>query len=166
MSSALAAIADEVAGTIAAAWAPSLPDGVERTWGKQIGLDADSPYPLLTGRQVYVLPGAVEQVDPFERSCQMYRYTVGVLVAERYAEADGTAGPAGEVPADWVDERVAFVEQMVFAPLSDPALAYRGGVVRGEIGGRQRIDVPVDRELLLTKRVFWCPLAFTFIELE
>jgi hypothetical protein len=157
MASRVAEVADALADAIRTAWGPNAPDAVSRVWFKKINLDPEKP-DVLTGRQVFVIGGVAERAEVIDRAEQQRRYTVGVLTCERYTDAPG------DVPDAWIDERVAFVEQKVFNTLADPHLDILGGTVVGEVDAVPAIDVPVDREMIQTKRAFWSVATFTFLE--
>ena len=157
MPSRMAQVRDAAAGVIRAAWNPSAPDAVSGVWVRDVRLDPEKA-DVLAGRQVYVVAGGLEQPEVVDRDAQLQRYTVGVLVCERYTDA------AGDVPDDWTDARVGFVEQCVFGPLADPALALLGGAVRTAWDAPQAIDLPCDRDMIRSKRCFWSVCTFSFQE--
>jgi hypothetical protein len=159
-----AQVADAVADVITAAWkdadgGPDAPSGVCREWAKDVVLTGDDPTRLLAGRQVLVFASGLEQPEVLDRGEQVQRYTVGVLVCERYTES------AGDVPKAWVDERVGFVEAVVFKPLASPRLKLFGGAVRQEFGLPNAVDVLCDRDMLRQRRTFWAVATFNFREL-
>jgi hypothetical protein len=159
VASRMAEVRDAAAAVIRAGWNPSLPDAVSGVWVKDVRLDPEHA-DVLAGRQVFVIAGGLERVEVYDRDAQLRRHTVGVLVCERYADA------AGDVPDEWIDARVAFVEGEVFARLSAPELDLTGdGTVRIAFDVPAAIDLPCDRDLLRSKRCFWSVCTFTFQEL-
>ncbi len=149
------AIADAVAANVLALWLassspPGADDGVERVYETEIRLqDANTPF---VGRHVYVFPThyqapAADEVGGRQATrAQSYRdYRVAVLVVEQYRD-----GPA-PVPTAWIDARLAFVEQVVWAPLQDPR---RGPILAGVFpwGASEVITYDVDE--LVQRKLF------------
>jgi hypothetical protein len=66
-----------------------------------------------TGRRVYVLPVSERQEGMASRRDDDNRFGVGVVVMERYPGAEPVP------PVDWLDERMAWVEQKVLDFLGD-----------------------------------------------
>jgi hypothetical protein len=88
-------------------------DAATRSYGADIGLNVDDTDTLLPGRQVYVYGTQRAMQGLADRGEADNRYTIVVQVFERYVDAP--AYPTTE----WMDERVNFVEQSIFKPLSD-----------------------------------------------
>ena len=96
-------VCDALVAAIQAAWSPASPDGVERGYVSKIKVGE------LTGRRVYVFPLRYSD-SPASRSENLTDYSVGVVVVERYRDA-------GVPDKDWTDERVTFVEEVVYSAL-------------------------------------------------
>lgn len=143
-------VADACAAAIRAAWDASVdhaplaaPDGVERVYETPI---ADPEFlEAFAGRQVWVFPVEYGRTA-MSRSQDNRRPVICVIVAERYAD-----GPA-PVPTEWLDERVAFVEEVVFNRLADPRKpTIFAGLTPEEDGATV---VVYDAELLVMQRLF------------
>lgn len=155
-------LADAIAANIAGRWAPQAPDAVSRAWVANIGLNPDDPQTLIAGRQVYVLPVTMSTPERMSRAELQNLYTFVLLTAERYVEA------AGDPTNDWIDERIAFVEQTLYYPLSNPGLELSGSVVKSAFPAREErptIDVLLDRERLLEDRCFLSQITLVFEDL-
>lgn len=152
------AIADAIAANIAALWAassspPSGSDAVTRAYEVPIG-DADDESNII-GRQVYVFPTEFHSPELATRGEDYRDYEISILTAERYADAAGQATKA------WLDVRVAFVEQIVWLPLSNATKAFVFGQVFSQLD-----DVIVyDPQELRTKKLFLSLVNVTLREL-
>jgi hypothetical protein len=129
--------ADAAVALIKAAWADRVaPSDVRRAYlNQRINLTGEDAGELLRGRQVYVFP--FPPVSAADDPGDLWRtYLLRVLVVERYADA-------GDPPDDWVDERVAFVEQTGVRPAREPGpQAGRADDPRPRAGGHDRRAVP------------------------
>lgn len=65
-----------------------------------------------TGRKVYVFGATERQESPATRSEDFNDYGIVVIVLERFTDA-------GDVPNDWLDERVAWVESGIYDTFGD-----------------------------------------------
>lgn len=142
------------------------PDAVQRVWVANIGLNPDDPQTLVEGRQIFVIPVSQSTPERMSRAELDNLYTFVILTAERYT--DKTGGYSGDPPNDWIDERVAFVEQTVYYPLGDPSLVLSGSVVKSAWPARTErpvIDVLLDRERLLQDRCFLNQITVVFEDL-
>lgn len=149
--------ADAAVALIAAAWNPVAPSGVRRAYPNQrIDLTAESAAELLQGRQVYVFPGSPVTSRPMTRGDLWRTYVLRVLVVERFADA-------GDPPADWIDERTAFVEQVVFDVLSNPDLKLVGQLTPDPEQDAS-IDEVVAADLLRDLKVFWSYASVPYVE--
>lgn len=152
-------LADAITASIQSSWNPTLPNAVQRVWIANIGLNPDDPQTLIVGRQVYVLPVTMSTPERRSRAELLNLYTFVLLTAERYTDA------SGDPPNAWIDARVAWIEQTLYYPLSNPSLTLSGSVVKSAIPAideRPTIDVLVDRERLLEDRCFLNQMTFVF----
>ncbi len=147
MAAQIIAVADAAAAAILAAWeASALPpggaDAVTRVYEVPLA-DAEFAEAFL-GRQVWVFPAEYGR-SAITRSLDNRRPKLAVVIAERY--------PAqAPVPTDWLDARVSFVEQIVFATLADPRKpALYSGLTAEDDGASV---VVYDAELLIQQRLF------------
>jgi hypothetical protein len=121
-------LCDELVAKVDAAWTDrGDADGVSREYVAPVNLDKPAD---LAGRRVYVFPvsfrdGAADRGEDFRT------YAVEVWVAERYPDALAVYSAEAR---DWFDERVAFVEQVVYDTL-DFGRRTKTGLLR--FGGRQ-----------------------------
>jgi hypothetical protein len=146
-------VCDSLVAAIAAEWNPTAPDGVERGYVSPIKVGE------LLGRRVYVFPLRYSD-SPASRTENLTDYGVGVVVAERYADS----GVPGK---DWADERVTFVEEVVYS-----ALDFGGDKDVLVVGAHKGLwtetaDVTVYDPVALNKdHLFWSELAFGFNEVN
>lgn len=121
---------------------PAPYDGVSRVYEVPI---ADPEFAeQFQGRQVWVFPAEYGR-QAFTRGQDNRRPKIAVVIAERYTAQ-------GPVPAQWIDDRVAFVEQAVFTPLADPRQpAIYTGLIPEDDGASV---VVYDAELLIFQRLF------------
>lgn len=115
----LTAVRNATADLVRAWWADMGPDdSVESKYSFRI--DAKSH----KGRKVYAVAAAEESPGPADRGADVYDYRVALVTVERFE-------PAGDVPEEWIDERVRFTEFMwkfvgearEIRLLGDPAIA-------------------------------------------
>lgn len=151
-------LADAAAAAIEAAWSPVAPDAVTREYAPDVVTNPDDPA-VVTGRRVYVLPAGYGDEGFATRAELDKRYTLSVMVVERYAD-----GP-GPVPTAWVDERVAFVEEMVWRVLRDPALTLLDGDVIPATEDTAEVTAVYDFAELPEKLLFVSVARFTFMEI-
>ena len=150
-------LVDAVAGALVGAWGPTAPDGVSTEYAPDIGLTPDQADTLIQGRQVFVWPAAYGAPELLDRAELLKRYTVVVVVVERYTET--TKRP----PNDWIRARTAFVERQVYNLLRDPGLVLLDSLVPApEEPGT--VDVVYDLDVLIEHRAFWSQASFTFQE--
>lgn len=91
---------------------------VERTYAPpwldpELWKDNPDKATRFTGRRVYVFGATQRQVGPADRGFDINEYGIAVIVLELYT------GDEAEVPDEWVDERLAWVEQEVYDRLGD-----------------------------------------------
>jgi hypothetical protein len=139
-------VADAVVAQIRAAWSPTAPDAVQRAWVANVCCNLDQPDQLIQGRQVYVIPVTHATPAWWDRQTKQNKYTVAVLVAERFT---GEGWPDNA----FLDPIVLWGEQTIFFPLSDPGLVLTGpaGVVtKANPSPQDMPEVPVliDRDKL------------------
>lgn len=142
-------VADAAAAAIAAAWGPAEPDRCTREYGPELDFAA------LAGRRVMVFPTADGEAGRVSRSEVENYYRLTVLAVEKYE-------PVGLPPRAWMDERVRFVDQKVYAPLNVtfPADFLLGSLVT------YSIDRPVayDFEVYEAFGAFWSEVEVEFRE--
>lgn len=157
----IADLRDAVAASLAAAWAPTLPDAVESTWLARISFDENDEAELTVGRHLYVIAGGVS-LAPLTRSHWKNGYTIGVVFVERYTDTD-------DPPDDWIDARVKWWERTVLYPLCAPSLTLAGpeGIVtdaRPDPETPPEVTTFVDRELLTECKAVLIACNFAFID--
>ena len=101
MAARIVEVRDAVVERVAAWWGPSAPDEV--LGPAEFDLDTSK----MLGRQVRVFPSTYTG-GPVDRSGDQNDYTVVIAVTEVFRDA-------GEVPAAWVDELVAWSERLLNA---------------------------------------------------
>lgn len=151
--------ADAAVALVLAGWSDKgEADGVTRVYAPPVNLTEDSDSPI-AGRQVFVFPGPYDAAQ-LDRADQWRRYTLRVLVVERY-----TAG-AGGPPTAWVDERVGFVQTVVFDPLADQSLVLVGEMTPDPEAddAHAAVDTLYDVDVLLNHKTFWSVMTFVFRE--
>lgn len=126
---------------------------VERLYLAPLTLDTDA------FRHVWVFPASYAN-NPATRAEDEWVYAVGVVVAERYEDA-------GEPPAAWLDERVAFTQSKVFDALdfARTLLQFGTGSARELWTQSSSCDVVYDSIRLSEKKLFWSELRFEFREI-
>lgn len=152
---------DTVVSTISDLWTPTGSDSVSRAYAPEIGLSVDHADSLLAGRKVFVFPVSMGKPEGVSRGELLHEYTVSVLVVERYT------GAAGEVPAEWLDERVLFVETL-FNALANPTTEFTGATVTlfRTPDVPATLDEVYDLDLLLSDRkAFWSRFTITYHEI-
>lgn len=147
MAAQIISVAEACAAAVLAAWQasgtpPAPADGVARVYEVPL---ADPEYAEnLQGRQVWVFPAEYGR-QAFTRGTDNRRPRIAVVVAERYTAQ-------APVPTAWLDERVAFVESVVFNRLADPRQpAIYTGLIPEDDGASV---VVYDAELLIFQRLF------------
>lgn len=152
--------ADDAVAKVIAAWTAMVsPDEVKVLYAEDIPLTPDDAE-VIEGRKVYVLPAGYDAADQYDRADLLTRYTLGVLVVERFADA-------GAPPPAWVRERVAFVGATVFRTLRNPGLVLAGTMrpdYEGEPAGSA--DEVYDLAILTRHKAFWSALTFRFVEVS
>ena len=153
--------ADDAVTKLLAAWTAMVaPDEVKVLYAEDIPLTPDDAE-VIEGRKVYVLPAGYDAADQYVRTEVLTRYTLGVLVVERFADA-------GAPPPSWVRERVAFVGRTVFATLRNPGLVLastmRPDFESGEPAGAA--DEVYDLAILTRHKAFWSALTFRYVEIS
>lgn len=144
-------LCDQLVAVIAGNWKPASPDVVRR--------DYDLPVipKSFFGRQVVAFPAAY-QISAATRGQDGYEHRVTVLTVERYPDA-------GVPLVDWADTRVEFVFTQIVKALDfarTGALRFAGRT----IWTREIAEVEVyDTDMLVSQRLFWCPVDFTFGEI-
>ena len=155
-------LCDALAATVQAAWAPTAPDAVSREYGLEVGLDPTYADILLTGRKVYVFPASYNNDRILDRKSTLDKYTVSVLICERFSDV------AGSINKAWMDARVLFVEQSILRTLSNleyrplASGSYRGMTIDPEQLGV--VDVVFDRDLYMQRKTFWSQCTFVYQE--
>lgn len=150
MASRIVEVCDAVVAVIAAAWTPTAPDAVSREY------DADIDSKKLTGRKVYVFPASYTNPEPASRSEDINDYAVAVMVVERYDPEQ-----QGRIPNSWVDDRIAFVTDKVYGPLSDA----RSVTLLGELYPfTAEVDPVYDVDELRSRKLFLSVVNLTFRE--
>lgn len=150
---------DKLVTEIETAWVPQEPDQVTREYLANI---SEKDLHQLLGRRVHLFPMAYETQDD-NRSENRYGYRVGVIVVERFEDADKATS---ERVKEWLDERLDFVETQLI-----DGLDYGGGGLL-VLGARrfwtESIEIPqrYDIDLLVEKKLFRCDLGFMFRELQ
>lgn len=146
---------DAAVETIDAAWTDKGKcDGVQRVYAPPINLTEDAE-PVHTGRQVYVFPGPYT-TTLYTRGDQWRGYTLRALMVERYVDA-------GDVPDEWIDERVSFFEQGVFNLLANQGLTLIDEMAPA-LDETATIDLLYDVDMLLKLKTFWCLATFPYAE--
>jgi hypothetical protein len=148
-------ICDACVAVLSTVWAPVAPNSISRIYGKEIGLSIDYPAEMLTGRQIYVFPTNYNQYRLLDRKSKLTKYSVSVLIAERYTEA-------GLPPVAWMDERVSFVDSVVFSALTDLSASFAGARVDPEDLGS--VDIVYDRDLYMQRNTFWSQITIVYQE--
>lgn len=127
---------------------------VERVYLAPVDLKSEQ------SRRVWVFPASYQH-SPASRGENEWIYQVGVIVAERYADA-------GEPTVAWLDERVEFTQTQVFTALDHARelLAFGTDGTRRlwtQTGG---CEVVYDADRLSTQKLFWSELRFEFREIQ
>lgn len=147
---------DALVTTIREAWGPTAPDEVARKYVARTPLS-------FKGRRVFVYPTRYSD-EPATRGEVFATYPVTLWVAEAYPEA---ADMASDAVREWADERVDWVEAVLYAAIDFGS----GDLPPLIVGGRKGVvlescEVGVcDADLLDTKQLFWSELDCVFREL-
>lgn len=112
-----------------------------------------------TGRRVYVFGSAERHEGPATRSEDENHYEVTVVVLERYT------APAADVPAEWMDERVAWVEREVFDRLGDARETENPVVADADPVSQEWVQV-YSPDLLLQLRLFRSEVKVVYRKIE
>lgn len=154
-------LAAGVAANVADRWDPAAPDLVHAVWYERFTLNVNAPDTLLTGRRVAVIP-ALPELATMTRGHRWNKYTVGVVLVERYTDAG--------VPTDeWVGERAAWWEQTLFYPLWHPELVITGpaGIVTAAQPDPEtppEVTEYLDRDKLTDLKLLYIAANFTFAD--
>jgi len=96
-------IGDAMVAKVAADWQPTGDDEVELTFLPGVENPDD-----FTGRKVWIVPLAEEQIDGGTRALDRNAYTLGLIVAERFSSATEWGQPT----TAWTRERIQFVTRL------------------------------------------------------
>lgn len=141
-------VCDAVVQKIKHAWGPKDPDDIERAY--QIPLQVDK----ILGRRLYVFPAKYASLEPANRAEDLREYTVPMLAVERYTAQ-------GQPDRNWLDERVNWVEEMIWQLCENPR---DSAPLLGTLWP-QTSDVDVyDPDLLNLKKLFWSEIEIVFRE--
>lgn len=134
---------------------------VSRLWAKR----SDKVLETLEGRKVDVWHNTYSDSGPATREEDFYSVTLSIVIAERYAERQ-------EVPNEWVDELVSWVEDKVFNPLASIGETTLDGSTGnplrlGEWWTQNLVVVNVcDPDFLRQQKLFWSELELTYTRLK
>lgn len=143
-------VIDAVVSRVDAAWTgKGANDSVSRVYLAPLSLAS------LTGRKVWFFPVRYGD-DTADRGENLTTYTVAAIIAERYE------GGEAEPPQEWIDERLAFVEQQVYTECDFGDSVDFLSLDTSRRAWTETIDVAAayDVELLSKKQVFWCEIEF------
>ncbi len=154
-------LAAGVAAYLQASWNPAAPDLVHAVWYERFSLNPSDPDRLLTGRRVAAIP-ALPELAAMTRGLRWNKYTVGVVLVERYADA-------GVPTDDWIGERAAWWEANVFYPLWHPELVITGpgGIVAAAQPDPEtppEVTEYLDRDKLTDLKLLYIAANFTFAD--
>ncbi|WP_020467850.1 hypothetical protein [Zavarzinella formosa] len=149
MPARIVALADAVASAIAARF----PDEtVTRSYLDEAELSE------ITGRMIYVHPGPWAEVEPATREQKWRDFTIEVVIRDRHTAA-------GTLPDSWVDDRMAFVEE-VWAFAGDERDAALGEAIGDAIPNATEVTVPYEPDYLRDFKVFQAEFTVTYRELK
>lgn len=151
-------LCDTLVTEIDTAWTQGASDTISRRYIAPVNLGELSS---LTGRHVYVFPGAYDN-SPDTRGHDAWVHEVRIVVVERYETAG--SDPAGTTIKAWVDDRVDFVETKIVETLDyDGRSTLRIGSTREFTTESVEIEV-YDPELLNQKDLFVSTVDLVFRE--
>lgn len=148
-------VVDALVAKIQTAWtAIGAGDSVSRVW---IAPVSTQEFSSLTGRRVYLFPGNFDS-GVENRSEDRWAFEIGLLMVERYT------GATNPVPSAWVDERVAFFEQILLASCDYDMRTFL------EIGSRKLWTESIEVELydylsLASDKIIWSEATIRLNEL-
>lgn len=110
---------------------------------------------IVNGRKVHIFPLSYNPIEDVDRESERYEFTVGFVILERYRLKTA-------IPNDWIDERVAFVQDHIFTPLDnqEPFIL--------EIGDEKywvedtKVTSVYDYKTLTQNRAFWSEVEAKF----
>ncbi|HYH63270.1 MAG TPA: hypothetical protein VD866_01085 [Urbifossiella sp.] len=158
-------VARGVAAHVQGIWNPAGPDLVHAAWMERFTLNVNTPDTLLTGRRVCAIP-ALHELVALDRGHWKNRYTLGIILVERYAVVGG-----GVPPDDWIGERAYWWEQKILFPLCNPELVIDGpaGKVAGVMPDPEtppEVTDYLDRDKLTDHKLLYIAANFTFIDVS
>lgn len=150
-------VKDKLTASVAAdSGAPAIT--VERRWTVPT---SDKDLGRMEGRKVEVWHTGYGTGADVTREQASHNVTLTILVAERY-KPDSGAG--GEPPTEWVDALVAWVELVIYNPLT--ATGDESGALGLILGAwwTQNVELTTvcDPETLRSHGVFWSEISITF----
>lgn len=135
---------------------------VERRWSKK---DSDKNLETMTGRHVDVWHTTYADNGPATREEGFFSVTLAIVISERYELKQ-------QIPDEWIDDLVNWVEQYVFNVLG----TVEERTLEGSTSNPLRLGqwwtqsivmaVVCDAELLRTQKVFWSEIELTFTRLK
>ncbi len=141
-------VCDAVVQRIKQAWGPISPDDIERAYAIPLQLDK------IAGRRLYVFPAKYASLEPANRGEDLREYTVPMLAVERFTDA-------GLPDRDWLDERVNWVEEMIWQLCENPRDATP---LLGTLWPQTSDVDTYDPEMLNQKKCFWSEIEIVFRE--
>lgn len=117
------------------------------------------------GMNITVMPLRYGQGEPVTRIEDSYDLVLGLIIRERYKPpASGTKA----IPKEWVNEKLAFVEQQLFNPLSDSRTMFEVPGSGGDQYWCQFAEVVVAYrwQFLKQDKVFWSEVELTYRKLK
>lgn len=109
-----------------------------------------------TGPRVYVMSAQYGQVGVVTRAKDEDAYTVSIVFVDKY-----TLG-AEAIPNEWLDERVALVEQEIYEPLGD----HRTEAIAGLAPETATVNTVYDLDFLHQTRLFVSEVEIEFREIS
>lgn len=111
----------------------------------------------ITGKNIWVFPVGYADAGPSDRTASSYDLTIGIVYGEKYDQK-------GKIPKAWTDERLQFVEEKLFVPLTDEHTGY------GETGNywsqSGSVELAFDPESLREHDLFWSELQLVYRKLK
>jgi hypothetical protein len=118
----------------------------------------------MTGRYVWVFPASYREAERVSRDTVVWGHKIAVVVAEKYGDAPDPC-EAEPAPAEWVRERINWVETYVFDALRNSGLTGGPPAIAPGVWPESVGEVPAyDLDMLTRDKVFWCGLEFEFRE--
>lgn len=113
-----------------------------------------------TGKKIDIFPTSYSQGEVADRRTDFFFNGVTFVVHERYTAAD-------DVPDEWMDEQLLFVETKIFDPLTSVRDPYSVNV---EINGQPvtfyvqtaEVTTAYDFRMYFDNKVFWSEIEATF----